>query len=505
MASEAAQVNPSGTGIGRGTALNLAGQVVPLIVAVLCVPPLISKLGIDRFGLLTLAWAIVGYFSLFDLGLGRALTQLVSERLGTCRIVELPDIIRVAVVAMGGMGLIGAVVLGIGAETIATRLLNVPDALRVETIEGFFVLALAIPAVVLSGGLVGLLSSYQRFGVINAIRTPLGIINFAGPLLVVQYSSSLQWVFAILTLARVVSLFALFMACRQYFLTKVTGLSAVNFSYLGNMLKTGGWMTVSNVVGPLMVYMDRFVIGAFLSVAAVAYYATPYEVITKLWIVPTAVVGVLFPAFAAAAKADLLLARDLFRRGIVYILIFLFPIALFFIFFASQILTAWLDLDFARNSAPVMQWLAIGVLANGLAHVPFAHIQGVGRSDITAKLHLLELLLYLPILWWSLSTFGLIGAAIVWAGRSILDAIFLCLVSGHFLHESLPKKATVVAYFVGSASLFLIAMWPFILVVKAFVYLIVVAISAITFWRRILVPDEKLALLRLVRQVTKLG
>ena len=35
-----------------------------------------------------------------------------------------------------------------------------------------------------------------------------------------------------------------------------------------------------------MVYLDRFVIGAVISVTAVAYYATPYEIVTKIGIIP---------------------------------------------------------------------------------------------------------------------------------------------------------------------------------------------------------------------------
>jgi O-antigen/teichoic acid export membrane protein len=62
-------------------------------------------------------------------------------------------------------------------------------------------------------------------------------------------------------------------------------------------------MTVSNVVSPLMVYVDRFLIGAFLSISAVAYYVTPHEVVTKLLVLPGAVAAVFFPAFSRNGRA----------------------------------------------------------------------------------------------------------------------------------------------------------------------------------------------------------
>src|SRR6202047_3703995 len=72
----------SGRLLAKNTVWNLVGNGAPIAVAVFCIPILIRELGKERFGVLTLAWALIGYASLFDLGLGRALTQLVAKKLG---------------------------------------------------------------------------------------------------------------------------------------------------------------------------------------------------------------------------------------------------------------------------------------------------------------------------------------------------------------------------------------------------------------------------------------
>ena len=66
-------------GLARNAVWNLLSLVAPMLVALGAIPALIRTLGADRFGILTLAWMLIGYCSLFDLGLGRALTKLVSE------------------------------------------------------------------------------------------------------------------------------------------------------------------------------------------------------------------------------------------------------------------------------------------------------------------------------------------------------------------------------------------------------------------------------------------
>lgn len=184
-------------------------------------------------------------------------------------------------------------------------------------------------------------------------------------------------------------------------------------------------MTVSNVVSPLMSTMDRFLIGAQVSMAAVAYYATPSEVITKLLIVPASLVGVMFPAFSASYGRDRARAAGLYARSIKYVFLILFPVVLLVVGFARPGLSLWLGADFAQHSFRVLQWLALGVLMNGLACVPFGLVQGAGRPDLTAKLHLIELPCYLLALWWLVSSYGIVGAAIAWTARVGMDAVML--------------------------------------------------------------------------------
>ena len=79
-----------GSLLAKNTVLNFIGQVVPLFVAVIAIPFIIRGLGADRFGILSLAWIIIGYFSIINLGLGRATTKFVAEALGKDEIEKIP-------------------------------------------------------------------------------------------------------------------------------------------------------------------------------------------------------------------------------------------------------------------------------------------------------------------------------------------------------------------------------------------------------------------------------
>ncbi len=421
----------------RNVSWNLIGNGAPLLVALVAIPILVEGLGTARFGVLTLAWMVVGYFSLFDLGLGRALTKLIAEKLGKGQKDEIPVLIWTAMSLMVALGVLGAFVVAALSPRLVSDILKIPPNLHTETLITFYLLAASIPIVIGSTGLRGILEAHQRFGMVNAVRISLGIFTFLGPVAVLPFSNSLVPMVTILSVARLASCFVYLAFC----LRVEPGLRqfvSIHRPTAKQLLNFGGWMTLTNVVGPLMVYLDRFVIGAMISMTAVAYYATPYELITKLWIVPTSLMGVMFPAFAAVIGQDQADAACLYVRTVTYIFLSIFPIILIIVIFAQEGLAFWLGSEFAGNSSLVLQLLAVGVFINCHAQVSFGLVQSAGRPDLTAKLHLIELPFYLLLLWWLLDTYGITGAAIAWVLRMAADAIFLFVMANRLISKRSP-------------------------------------------------------------------
>src|ERR1700719_1324905 len=120
----------SGRLLARNTVWNLLGGGAPMIVAVFCIPILIRGLGTERFGILTLAWALIGYASLFDLGLGRALTQLVAKKLGAGEDREVPTLVWTTLLLMLFLGVLGAAVVGVLSPWLVHSVLNVDDPME---------------------------------------------------------------------------------------------------------------------------------------------------------------------------------------------------------------------------------------------------------------------------------------------------------------------------------------------------------------------------------------
>jgi O-antigen/teichoic acid export membrane protein len=138
--------------------------------------------------------------------------------------------------------------------------------------------------------------------------------------------------------------------------------------------------------------------------------------------------------------------------------------------------------------------LAVGVLINGLAHIPFVLVQGAGRADVTGKLHLLELPLYVALLWWLTATHGVIGAAWAWTARVTADGAALFAASARLLNGSRDLLAQIgklaaTALVLGTGA-FLVSS----LVAKSVFLICGVLGFAGVFWRYVLEEETRLLL-----------
>jgi O-antigen/teichoic acid export membrane protein len=437
--SESKKINYSGSLIAKNAFYNILGYGVPLIFALAIIPSLIKNLGQEKFGILSLTWVVIGYFSFFDFGIGKALTKIISEKIGKNKSEEIPKFFWTSFFLMLFVSLAGSLIVFLSAHIVVYKIFNISESLQKETLNTFYVLAISIPIVTTTAGIRGFLEAYQKFGIINIIRTFLGVSSFVVPLLCLFFTDSLYWIVMFLVLIRIIVWVLYLFQC-----FKLNDELKKKIFFESNLIKPilrlGGWMTVSNITVPLIVYMDRFLIGAIVSATAIAFYTTPYEVISKLLIIPGAITGVLFPTFSANYLINPDFSKKLSIIATKYVFFILYPIVLIIMTFANEGLNLWLGKNFAENSTFILQFLALGVLFNSIAYIPFTVLEGIGRPDITAKIQLFELPIYFIAMWFTIKRAGINGAALVWFLRMLFDAAMLFFFAQQKLHIKFGTK-----------------------------------------------------------------
>lgn len=410
----------SGTLLARNALLNLAGRAVPLLVAIFTVPYVIHHLGADRYGLYSLALIVVGYFALFNLGIGPATTKYVAELLGRGEIDGLADLVWTAVGSQLFLGLAGGLLLAAASPLLVKHILRIPPGLQSEARTVFLIMAVALPVDFVAGSFRGVLAASQRFDLLNAVNIPVGVLMGLIPVAAIALGYGLPAIVFGLVLLRSASVIVVILQSLRIH----PSLHVMRFQpgLVRALLGFGGWVTAAGVLGPILLYTDRFVIGAVVSIAAVGYYSVAFDSLQRLQIVPGALVGPLMPAFSSLQGAgDLSRTTALFVRAHKYIFFFIAPCVFAAIVFANNIFQLWIGHEFALHATLPLQIIAAGMMIGLMAPISGALAEGRSRPDLLFWIYLAEVPINIVFTLFLASRWGIVGAALSFTIRTIVE------------------------------------------------------------------------------------
>jgi O-antigen/teichoic acid export membrane protein len=414
----------------KNTGITFAGQVLPLIAALVSMPVLYKNLGPDRIGVLTLIWSVFGYFAFLDLGLAKAVTKSVADVLSTDEEERIGEILWTALLVQATLGVVGAIVLAIGASFLMEHLLNVPPALVDETRVAFVLAASTLPVVIVSSTLGGLFDAAQRFDLKYRVMLPVSLVNYLLPMLLTIWWPDLRVVVVILIVTRCSGVILQFFLASRLF-PQIRRIRATSREWFKSLLGYGGWVTISNIMKMLLNTGDRFVMGSLLTMSAVAYYTIPFDLATKMWIIPTSILSVMFPIFATLSSQGNVEELNLYFGQTVRNMICLVGLlALTLAVGARDVMTIWMGQDFASHTSVVLQIIAVAVIVDSIASIPAQLLQAIGRADLTAKIQLIQIPFYFVLVWIAVKKWGGMGAAAVWGFRVLVDFV-LFFVAAH--------------------------------------------------------------------------
>lgn len=407
------------------TSWNLLGFILPALAAFVATPFLLHRLGTEKFGYLSIVWVVFGVFGLLDLGLGRALTINVARLSALEKIGETRRFIETAVSFILVFGILFSIIVCLVLSIDASHLGQNYLRTSAEYLRANMLVAASLWTVLHGAVLRGALEGFFDFKNSSLVRIFLGVSVFAFPSATVLLTKDLFWIFASIIVARFLANIILILILHKH-------ASFGNFIFdkliAKQLLKTGGWITVSNTLGPLIVYADRFVISYVLTVSAVTYFSIPADAISRILILPISISMAAFPYFAANIENRKLITKTI-KFSTLSCLVLLLPPTIFIFAFSSELLWYWVGQNVAERSAVFAKLLAVGFFVNGMAQVPFSALQALGHARLTALWHCIQIGPYLLGLFYFTSKFGILGTTLTCLVRFIIDTTgmwFLC-------------------------------------------------------------------------------
>lgn len=406
----------------RHSLLNVAAAAAPLLVALPCLAVLPRSLSPEEFSLLLMAWALVGYAGILDLGLSRTVVVLVAKVRGDE--IATSDILINAATLATCAGVLGCCLVYFGAPWIASNLIRVSPEEASDAVLGFRIIAFSVPLLLLFLVVQGFWDGLEKFGESNLQRVVSGSIPLVLATTLVLVAPAFSSAAAGILVGR--ALTAVLALSRGGVLVRLRR-GQLNLTTFRALMGFGGWVTVSNAISPLMSYLDRYILAFAKSAGVVAYYAAPAELVLKLLILPVAITRSLYPKLAGVkSKAA--------KRGVVLHAYWLIggaciPLAMAMVLLAPWGVPLWLGSDLGGPSTPVFQLLAVGFAFSALAQVPFTQLHASGRPDLTAWLHVAEAAVFLPVIYLLSARYGLIGCAAAWVLRNFVDLVALSVLA----------------------------------------------------------------------------
>ena len=407
---------------------NFFGNGWLLVLSFFATPFIVHRLGVDFYGILTLVGITVGYFAFLELGLGQAMVKYISQYLSQGEEGKIRKTFWSCLLVYFFIGSFGAILIVISAPILIEKLFNIPQASKEMALFCLRLGGIGFLLSMLSGATSGVLKALGKFDFLNRIGIILGTLQIGLTVLLLVIGFSLKEIVLANILIQVIGFFIYSVFARK-FLPYLGGPCWDTATFL-NLLRFGGFVTISAITAPILVNIEKIFLTALRSIAALTYYSIPYSIAARLSIIPSSLSGVLFPAFSFLdGSKDKRAIKELHYRGTLYILLLIgFPV-LFFALFSRLFLTAWLGADFAMQSTDILIILSFAMLINALAYPSSVALRGLGKPSIPALFHVFETIIHIPVSYLLIRHFGGVGAAWAWFIMVTIDTFLLHMAS----------------------------------------------------------------------------
>jgi O-antigen/teichoic acid export membrane protein len=412
--------------IRKHTLYNLVGSILPLGLSLVTIPIYLHLIGESRYGVLAMAWLLLGYFGLFDLGLGRATAQRIAAQADDTPAAR-AQTFWTALAMNSGLGIVGGLMIWPAALYFFGHVFSIEQVLKPELNAAIPWMILAVPLATISGVLSGALQGRAKFLELNIISVSSAVLTQLFPLFVAwQYGPDLALLMPAVILARLVTMTSMFLRCRRHIFAGQPG--GISSALAKNLLRFGGWVTIAALIGPLMVVLDRFVIGAFLGAKPVTYYTVPFQLSDRTTIVSTALSSALFPRLALNDQGNV---HKLANLAMLSLAVITTPPIVLGLFLMRPFLHYWLGTNFSQNASAAGEMVLLGFWINSFARISTAQLQATNRPQIIAMCYMIQIVPYLALLLFSIRIFGLEGAAVVFTLRAAVDTFILLYYAGN--------------------------------------------------------------------------
>lgn len=496
-------------GVARSILSNWATFIFAAGVNFVLSPFVVKSLGDTQYGAWVLLGSMVGHLGLLDIGVRSAVTRYVASYYAAKEHTRATRLYSTALRIFSFAGLV-AIVVSLVLSLLVGRVFNVPPELvqiaRVVVVLGGINVAASLVGGVFGGVLIGL----ERFDYNNGIEIAVAAVRSIGVVVALKTGQGLIGLAVVQFIATALRIVASAWVTRSLYPELRLMSWAWDRESARLLLTFGMSASLLHVSSAIMFYSDSLVIGAFLPVAMVTYFAIAGNLIDYARAVMSGISQTLSPrvsALQASGHGSALQSATMMSARLSSIVIM--PIAATFLVTGPQFIGLWMGPEFTDLAGRILRVIAIPLIVLSGYQVVTAAMLGVGKHGKLIPVFIAEAALnvVLSVVW--VRKYGVLGTAFgTMVPRVIVSAIVAPIYARKTIGVHLPTfwkdvfVLPVVAMIpFAAASYALEHAWP---ATGVMIYFARVAamlpIAAISVWYVCLRGEERRAVMALVRR-----
>ncbi|MEN9424932.1 MAG: hypothetical protein RL122_2315 [Pseudomonadota bacterium] len=388
------------------------GYLLPLIAALATIPVIVSKLGIDLYGLYIICVSLIGFMTLVDLGIGQTVIKYVAEYEATGRQDKVKPVLGVAFLIYLVIGLGSAVclyaiapLLAHGLYASAEKVALAIESLRIAVVPLFFSYV--------NQFFLNICKAYHRFDFPAIIHNMgnLGGIFLTTALLLMGYGlEDVMWGYAFV---QFVTLLGGYLASTYVLPQHIKARPVFEQNVFMEIVSFSAYTFVGNFIGSLVSRADKLLIGLVIGTEAVTYYQIPFTIAQMANGIIHTLVHITFPYFSemfSLRDRDGLLRLYRLANAIVFLTSMM--IAVMLIVVGGDFLALWISPAFSQQASLILQVMAVYFFLHSNTVVGYWVLQGAGQAKLTAFMSVADAFAYFVALYYLGNSFGSIGAAV---------------------------------------------------------------------------------------------
>jgi len=440
--------------------LNTLSRVFSIVVGFVFMPYIVHQLGAEAYGIYLLIFAIIGYFALLDLDLGQAIIKYVAEyRVGN-DYKRINDVVGVTLLLYLVLGLFGSIVICIGSDFIASRLLKIQEYLLPVASLALYIGSFGFILTMLLSAFSSIPKALNRYDITSKVTIVVSLFTTLSTVCLLYIGFGLEAIVILNVLLILLNILA-YMLINKRLLPQLKYLPSFDVTAFKTVLSFGLYSSLGRLSGIIQFQMDRILTGAILGASFVTYYFVPFTLVSKAVTLTSQLSGVILPVVSRLhGEKNFQSLIGLYLQSSRLIIAMASSICLPLFLFGKQFLTLWMGCEFAQQSGRVLMLITLALYADAFTNVPSFVVQGLGRPKITGIFAMANAIINLALFYPLAKSMGVDGIALAFLISSAgIAPIFVFYANNRVLGYSMLRLIKD-AYLLPLASLLLVGV-PF--------------------------------------------